>query len=129
MDKIRVGVIGCGRIAQQVHIPNYVQNPRAELLAICDSSKEALQAVSKKYGIEHIFENYQELLDSKLVEAVSICVPTQFHAELVTKAARRGLHILCEKPLASNLEEADAILKAVSESGIKFTVGYNLRFL
>ena len=129
MHKVKVGVIGCGKIAQQVHIPNYIQNPRSKLSAISDSNKETLTNISLKYGIEHTFENYEEMLDSGLVEAVSVCVPTGFHSDVVIKAARKGVHVLCEKPLAPSLGEADEMLKAVAENKIKFSVGYNLRFL
>jgi UDP-N-acetylglucosamine 3-dehydrogenase len=129
MRKIKVGVVGCGYIAQQVHIPNYLQNPRSELVAICDTNKDVLEETAKKYGIKYRFEDFRELLDGGLVEAVSVCVPTRLHCKIVTESARKGVHVLCEKPLASNLEEADMMLEAASENAITFSVGFNLRFL
>jgi len=129
MRKIKVAIIGCGNIAQQVHIPNYIQNPKSELVALCDPRKDVLARTAEKYGIKHTFENYQEMLGSGLAEAVSVCVPTRLHSKVVIDAADAGVHVLCEKPIASSLEEANKMLEAVADSGIKFTVGFNLRFL
>lgn len=129
LHRIKVGVIGCGYIAQQVHIPNYLENPISELVAICDADGDVLAKTAEKYGIKHTFEDYQELLESELVEAISVCVPTKLHSEVVIEAAKHGVNVLCEKPLASSLYEADKMLEAVSENGIKFSIGFNLRFL
>jgi predicted dehydrogenase len=124
-----VGVIGCGWIGQNVHIPSYIEDPKAKLVAISDQNQERLLKVSTKYSIEHHFSDYHEMLESNLVDAVSICTPTSSHAEIAIEAAKNGIHTLCEKPLASNLYEAKKIEKAVNKSKIKFMVGFNLRFL
>lgn len=129
MRQVKVGVIGCGRIAQTVHIPNYIENSKSKLEAICDPNKDVLNSVAEKYKVRRAFHDHNELLESGLVEAVSVCVPTSLHSRIVIDAARRGIHALCEKPLASNLEEAEEMLAAVSSFGIKFMVGFNLRFM
>lgn len=129
MQQIKVGVIGCGYIAQQVHIPNYIENPKSRLEAICDTNQDTLTKVAKKYGVKHTFADYRELLDSGLVQAVSVCVPTSLHSQIVVDAAENGVHVLCEKPLATNLDEANTMLEAVSKNGVKFSVDFNLRFL
>jgi predicted dehydrogenase len=129
MEKIKVGVIGCGYIAQQAHLPNYSENAKCELVAICEADKEVLSRTAEKYAVKHTFEDYQELLRSGLVQAVSVCVPTRLHSRVVIEAAENGVHILCEKPLASDLSEADKMLEAVSKKGVRFSVGYNLRYL
>lgn len=129
MQRVKVGVIGCGHIAQQVHIPNYIENPRSELVAICDTNKDVLAKTAEKYSIKHTFEDYKELLKSGLINAVSVCVPTGLHSEVVIEAAKNGVHTLCEKPLALNLDEADRMLEAVSKNEIKLGVGFNLKFL
>jgi len=129
MEKIKVGVIGCGHIAQRAHLPNYFENAKCELVAICEADEEVLSRTAEKYAVKHAFGDYHELLESGVVEAVSVCVPTRLHPQVVIEAARNGVHVLCEKPLAPNLEEADRMLKAASNSGIKLSVGYNLRFL
>jgi predicted dehydrogenase len=126
---VRLGVIGCGRIAQEVHIPNYIGNQKAQLEALCDVDESLLRNVASDYHIEHTFNDYEEMLNSGLVEAVSVCVPTFLHSKVVIDAARHGIHVLCEKPLASNMGEADAMLESVTRNGIKFMVGFNRRFL
>jgi len=129
MQQIKVGVIGCGRIAQQVHIPNYIENPKSKLEAICDTNQDTLTEVAETYGVKNTFADYRELLDSKLVQAVSVCVPTRLHSQIVVDAAKTGVHVLCEKPLATNLDEADKMLEATAKNRVKFSVDLNLRFL
>jgi len=129
MRQVKVGVIGCGRIAQEVHIPNYLENSKSRLEAICDVNRDILNDVAMKYKIKYVFSDYQELLNSGLVEAVSVCVPTSLHSKVVSDAAKCGIHVLCEKPLATNMKEADEMLEAVSRGGVKFMVGFNRRFL
>ena len=129
LKPLRVGVIGCGWIAQNVHIPGYIENPKSRLIAICDRNKERLEEVAERHKIENCFTDYHELLESHIIDAVSICTPTATHSEIAVEAAKNGIHTLCEKPLASDLTEAEEIVKAVEHSEIKFMVGYNYRFL
>jgi predicted dehydrogenase len=129
LPRIKVGVIGCGAIAQEVHIPNYVQNPKSKLAAICDVDQKILDGIAIKYRVEHTFNDYRQLLKSGLIEAASVCVPTPLHSEVVINAAKCGVHVLCEKPLATSIHEADEMLEAVSRGGIKLMVGFNRRFL
>lgn len=129
MKRLRIGIIGSGHIAQTVHIPCYLNNPHADVFAICDNNKNLSEMVGDKFGIRHRFTNYEEMLQSNLVDAVSICTPTTTHSRIATEAARCGVHVLCEKPIASTLEEAEEMLQKVSKSGVKFTVGFNYRFL
>lgn len=129
LKELRVGVIGCGWIAQSAHIPAYVENQRSRLVAICDVNEERLKKVAMKYKGTRLFSDYRELLESNLVDAVSICTPTATHSKVAIAAAENGIHTLCEKPLASNLSEAREIAEAVSQSKIKFMAGFNYRFL
>jgi predicted dehydrogenase len=129
MKPLRVGVIGCGWISQNIHIPAYVENPKSKLAAVCDANEERLHEVAKRYDVKNVFVNHKDLLESGLVDAVSICTPTAAHCEVAVEAAEHGIHTLCEKPLASNLEEGKKIVQAVHQSEIKFMVGFNYRFL
>lgn len=129
LKPLRVGVIGCGWIAENVHIPYYIENPKSRLVAICDINKEHLEKVGERYKVRNCFREYQELLESDVIDAVSICTPTATHSKIAVEAAKNGVHILCEKPLAANLVEAEEIVKAVYQSRIKFMVGFNYRFL
>lgn len=129
MRPLRVAVVGCGFIAQSAHLPAYVENPKARLSAICDSNKGLLDRLAKKYNVESVYDDYHELMESGTAEAVSICTPTATHAEIAIEAARHGIHTLCEKPLASNLQEAREMVREVTQSKTKFMVGFNVRFL
>ena len=122
-------MIGCGHIAQTVHIPNYLNNPRVAVTAICDRDEGLLKSVGSQFQINKQFLNYKELLESNTVDAISVCTPTASHSRIVVEAANNGIHALCEKPMASTLEEGEAMLEAVSEAETKFTVGFNYRFL
>lgn len=129
MKPLRVGIVGCGYIAQTVHIPAYIENPKSKLVAICDANKERLDEFARKYNIEETYLDYRELLQSGSVDAVSVCTPTALHSKVAIESAKNGIHVLCEKPLASNLKEAEEIAQAVHQSNIKFMVGFNYRFL
>lgn len=129
MKLIRVAVIGCGVIAQNVHIPAYIQNPKSKLVAICDSNTEQMEKVKKRYDIANTFSDYKELVDSDLVDAVTICTPSATHSEIALETIKHGIHTLCEKPLASTLSEGEKIAAAVRQGKAKFMVGFNYRFL
>jgi len=129
MKKLRVGVIGCGWIAQNVHIPNYIRNPKSEIVALCDINDEVLMNARKEYGIENTFTDYHELFEKGIVDAVSICTNVSTHCEIATCAANHSVHVLCEKPLAYSMEEADKMIEAALHNKVKLTVGFNLRFL
>jgi predicted dehydrogenase len=126
---VSIGVIGCGWIGHGTHVPVLSENPKARLVAICDANEVLLKKTGDKYGIQNRFRDYRELLDSGLVEAVSICTPTTTHSEIALTATKAGIHVLCEKPLASNLPEAQLVASAVRDKKTCFMVGYNYRFL
>lgn len=126
---VRVAVIGCGRIAQDVHLPAYMENPKSRLIGICDVNEDLLRRVGERFNVANLHVDYLELLESHMVDAVSICTPAATHSEIAVAAAENGIHVLCEKPLASNMEEGERIAKAVQENRIKFMVGFNYRFL
>ena len=106
-----------------------IENPKSNVIAICDKNNVRLQTIGNQFGIDKRFTNYQEMLESNLIDAVWVCTPTKTHSKIVIDSAGSGIHTFCEKPLASTLKEADVILKEVSKNKIKFTVGYNYRFL
>jgi predicted dehydrogenase len=129
LKSVRVGVIGCGWIAQNAHIPAYIDNPKSKLIALCDINKELLDKVSEKYEVKHRFTDYNKLIESNLIDAISICTLAPTHSKIAAVAARNGIHILCEKPLASNLKEGKEISRAVNRNKVKFMSGFNYRFL
>jgi UDP-N-acetylglucosamine 3-dehydrogenase len=128
MEKLRVAVIGCGSIAQHRHLPEYQSNNNVELIAVCDSNEERAQAVAEKYGVK-AYTNYEEVISSGLVDAVSVCTPNYLHAPISIAALHAGLHVLCEKPMATSKQEAEEMIAAANESGKKLMIAHNQRFV
>lgn len=128
MEKLRVGVIGCGSIAQHRHIPEYLANQNVELVAVCDINGDRVKEVAEQYDVA-VYTNYEELLSSGTVDAVSVCTPNYLHAPISIAALNAGLHVLCEKPMATSKQEAEAMIAAAEESGKKLMIAHNQRFV
>lgn len=125
--QLGIGVIGCGGIAHAAHLPNIARNPRAKLIAVADIDLDRAKATTDQYG-GVAYQDYHELLANPDVEAVCITSWAAAHAEQVIAAAQAGKHILCEKPIAITLKDADAMVEAAEQAGVKFTMGYQPRF-
>lgn len=119
--KIRVAVIGAGNMGKN-HLRNYFMLPGAELVGLADINP-ATEKLAKEYGAS-FFTDYKQMLDEAKPEAVSIVVPTPFHAEVATEVMSRGIHCLLEKPIASTVEEAEALIQLAKKQKVVFTVGH-----
>jgi len=128
MKKIKVGIIGAGAIAQISHIPSFQKLENVEVTAIADTNKEKLDFVANKFNIPEKFVDWQEILELKELDIISICSPNYFHKEQVVSSLKKGKHVLCEKPVAMNVGETEEILKTVKESKKKFMVAFPHRF-
>ncbi len=128
MAKLKVGVIGCGSIAKHRHIPEYAMNPNVEIVAFCDTVAERAHSFAEQYNAK-AYVDYTELLENKEIDAVSVCTPNVFHAPISIAALKAGKHVLCEKPMATSNEEAEAMISAANESGKKLMIGHNQRFV
>ena len=126
--RLGVGVIGCGGIARLAHLPNLKRNPRVRLVAVADINEESARQAAEEFGAAAAYTDYHDLLANPDVEAVTVTTWPSAHAEAVIAAAEAGRHILCEKPIAPTLEEADAMVDAADRAGVKFTMGYQSRF-
>lgn len=128
MDRqLNVGVIGLGGISH-AHIKPYQANPRSNLMAICDIDEAWLMRQSKELNVNNAYVDYRDLLANPEVEAVSVCVPNYLHAEVVIAALEAGKHVLCEKPMAVNADEARAMKDAAEKAGKKLMISQNQRF-
>jgi len=127
MEKVRLGVIGLGGMGQG-HLRSVKEVQEAELTAVSDVDAEINKKISEKYGVPG-FTNYEELLESKLVDAVLIATPHYFHPEIGIAAMRRGIHCLSEKPIAVSVSEADRFVEEAQRSGVVFSVMYQQRTL
>lgn len=121
---LRVGVIGCGKIAQVRHIPEYAANENAKLIAYYDQTQKRAEEVARKYG-GIVYRSYRELLANKDIDAVSVCVANQLHAQVTVDALHAGKHVLCEKPMATTMEDCYAMVSAAEQTGKKLIIGHN----
>jgi predicted dehydrogenase len=128
--QLGIGVIGCGGIARHAHMNNIARNPRTRLVAVCDIDLARAQAAAEEFGDGRTaaYQDYQELLANPDVEMVCVTTWAAAHAEPVIAAAQAGKHILCEKPIATTLADADAMVAAAREAGVKMAMGYQPRF-
>ena len=122
---IKVGLIGCGKIGQVRHLPEYAANPDCRITALYDINKQRAQELAQQYGAT-AYDSYQALLASD-VDAVSVCSSNASHAEIAVAALRAGKHVLCEKPMATTLEDCEAMVQAARESGKRLMIGQNQR--
>lgn len=128
MARLKVGVIGCGAIAQIQHLPNLQsEDERFEIRALCDLSVGLLRALGERYGVppERQFTDYHQLVESD-VDAVIVC-PAGSHAPASIAAARAGKHVFVEKPMCYTVREAEEMVAAAQAAGVVLQVGYMKR--
>lgn len=123
---INVGILGCGKIAQVRHIPEYAENPDVKLAAFYNPSRKRAEEQAEKYGGK-VYDTAEELLADKSIDAVSICAANYAHAELTIKALEAGKHVLCEKPMATNLADCEAMVECAKKNGKFLMIGHNQR--
>lgn len=125
--KLKIGVIGAGRIGK-LHANNLVSRvPDAELAAISDVYEPAAKALGEQLGVAW-FTDYRSILEDPEIDAVFICSSTDTHSPISVEAAKAGKHIFCEKPIDHDLDKIKAVLDEVKKAGVKYQVGFNRRF-
>jgi predicted dehydrogenase len=125
---IRVGVVGCGRVAQQRHLPIIASLPESELVAVCDVDDETRERLVEQYGLQASFQDYQELVAHDAVDAVMVAAPTQFHAQVGVAALEAGKHLMIEKPIALGLDQVDQLEAAAKSAQKTVMVAMNSRW-
>lgn len=123
---LKIGIIGCGKIAQVRHIPEYEENANAQLYGFYDINMDRAKELAEKYNGKS-YESYEDLLSDPEIEAVSVCAANHVHAEITIAALKAGKHVLCEKPMATTLEECEAMVQAAKESGKFLMIDQNQR--
>lgn len=126
MKTYRFGLIGCGRISKN-HLESIKELPQAVLVAVADNDQDALDKALQTYGCEGYLD-YKELLARPDIDIVNICTPSGYHARIAIDAMKAGKHVIVEKPMAMSLAEADAMLAAEREYGVKLAVVHQNRF-
>lgn len=127
MDKIRVGVIGSGFIGN-IHVDGLRHVPDAEVVAVAAKTPGKAAQFAAGRGIPHAYDDYRKILERADIDAVTVAVPNYLHEEIVVAAAAAGKHIMCEKPFARTIQEAERMLKAVKDAGVKLVYGEMLCF-
>ena len=131
MHKIRYAVIGLGHIAQVAVLPAFAHARRnSQLAALVSGDPKKLKELSKKYKAAHTYtyQQYDECLHSGDIDAVYIALPNSMHAEYSTRAAKAGIHVLCEKPMAVTEKECEKMIKATRDHRVKLMIAYRLHF-
>ena len=130
MRKVKVGIIGCGGIANGKHMPSLTKIPEVEIVAFCDIVEEKAVESAKKFGTEDakVYVDYKELLKDESIEVVHVCTPNRSHAFITVDALEAGKHVMCEKPMAKTYAEAKSMLEASERTGKKLTIGYQTRW-
>jgi predicted dehydrogenase len=128
MKKLRIGIIGVGGIALGRHIPSFLRlKDICEITALSDIHFERAQETAEKYKITHFFSDYHDLFS--VVDAVCICTPNKFHAEITIAALEAGVHVLCEKPMALHAEECEAMIMASKKAEKVLSIAYHYRYM
>ena len=127
METLNIGVIGCGKIAQVRHIPEYAANPDVQLVGFFDLSETRAAQVAAPFG-GRVYDSWAALLADPGIDAVSVCTANVSHAEITVAALEAGKHVLVEKPLATTPAGCEQIVAAAAASGRLLMVDQNQRF-
>lgn len=123
---IKVGIIGCGSIANQRHAPEYMNNPYAQIALVYDPNPERAERLVEQFG-GRVASSWEEVVNAPDIEAISDCSTNEMHHIITTQALRAGKHVLCEKPIATTTECAEMIIQAAEESGTILMIDHNQR--
>ena len=126
---VKVGIIGCGGIANGKHMPSLKAVKGVEMVAFCDIIEERAVKAAAEYGTEDakVYTDYKELLKDKDIEVVHVLTPNRSHSFITVDALEAGKHVMCEKPMAKTYADAQKMLEAAKRTGKKLTIGYQAR--
>ncbi|MGI6269187.1 MAG: Gfo/Idh/MocA family protein [Candidatus Howiella sp.] len=130
MKKLKIGIVGCGGIANGKHMPALSRIPEVEMVAFCDIIEERAQKAAKQYGAEgaKVYTDYKELLADGTIDVVHVLTPNREHCVITVDALEAGKHVMCEKPMAKTAADARKMLEAAKRTGKKLTIGYQNRY-
>ena len=128
-EKIRYAVIGLGHIAQTAVLPAFKNAENSELAVLVTGNPEKDHELSKRYSVKaYTYDNLENALDKEKVDAVYIATPNILHREHTERATRAGVHVLCEKPMATTQDDCEAMMRAAAENNMKLMIAYRLHF-
>ncbi len=122
MDKVRIGVIGCGQIANMSHFPRYASYPDAEIVAACDIRQDRLDAACDTYKIPNKYTDFRKMLERDDLDAIDVCLHNNMHAPATIAALRAGKNVYCEKPIAGSYADGKLMVDTALECGKKLHI-------
>ena len=128
MDRVRIGVLGTGIIIRQFHLPVLLDNARAEVVAAGNLRAASLQNLAKDFDVPKTYTDFDLMAQDPEIDAVVIGLPNYLHAPVTIQMLQAGKHVLCEKPMAMTVAEAQAMIDAANASGRKLMIGHMWRF-
>jgi len=130
-DRVRYAVVGLGHIAQAAVLPAFRHAAQhSELAALVSGTPKKLRLLGRRYGVTRLcdYDDVDELFSSGDIDAVYIALPNDMHSDFTLRAARAGLHVLCEKPMAVSARECTQMIRATQRAGVKLMIAYRLHF-
>jgi predicted dehydrogenase len=128
MERVKLGLVGVGWVAQVVHLPILTHLPEAEVVAICDRDKARARVVAEKFGIKRLYTEFEQMLKQEDLAAVVVCTSTDAHKDVTLASLEAGKDVLVEKPIARRYDEALAMAEMAKQTKRKLMVGMNHRF-
>ena len=127
----KIGIIGCGGIANDKHMPALAKHPDVELTAFCDIIVERAEKAAKEYGVPgaKVYTDYRKLLEDKEISVIHVLTPNASHYEISVSAMEAGKHVMCEKPMAASKADAQGMMDTAKKTGKLFSVGYQYRHM
>lgn len=125
--KVKIGIVGA-KFAAELHLIAYSRCSAADVIAICDKDPERMKEYAKRFSIPKMYSTYQEMMQDSEIELISICVPNFLHYEVAMAACAAGKHVICEKPLATTLENAIEMVNAFRQKGLRLMHGEDWNF-
>ncbi len=128
-NKVRIGLIGAGGIAEFSHLPAFSALDNVELVSVCDIVEERAKKTVQQWHAKEYYTDYRKMLTTSEIDAVDICTPVYLHEQMTIECAQAGKHLLVEKPLARNLKEAERMAEACKRANVKLSAIFNMRYI
>ncbi len=128
MKQLNIGFVGCGFMGQIAHMANFAADPRCRIVALADLRPKLAEMVARKYSIPRVYQNHERLLEDPEVEAVVEITQDDCHAPIAIDAMNAGKHVYTEKPLTTNLRDAQTVVRTAKRKGVKLMVSYMKRY-
>jgi predicted dehydrogenase len=125
---VRFAYVGCGFVAQSIHIPNFAAQPNCNFMAVAEVRKELGQSVAQRFGIKKVYRSHEEIAADKDIEAVGVSGPYALQGRIAQDLLKAGKHVFMEKPMAVSVKRADEIVNVLKQGKARLMVGYMKRY-